>query len=70
MFPSNVRDRLYQEQEENVRNQKQHDNLKTYLRSEGSNVHDRPNSESKPLADLFTETTIMVSKCPYNLEIL
>jgi hypothetical protein len=65
MFPSNVRDRLYQEQDVNERDRKQHDNLKTYLRQEGKGTVDatRTGPESKPLADLFTETTVMVRIC-------
>jgi hypothetical protein len=64
LFPSNVRDRLYKEQEENEnRRKKNHGNLKTFLR-DGSGVIDGGadyHISSKPLADLFTETTVLVS---------
>jgi hypothetical protein len=64
LFPANVRDRLYKEQADNeTRLKKNHGNLKTFLR-EGGEVMDvgtDPQFDSKPLADLFTETTVLVS---------
>lgn len=61
MFPSNVRDRLYQEQEELENQRKQKGNLKTYLHGDiySSGSNEIP-STSKPLADLFTDTTVLV----------
>jgi hypothetical protein len=62
MFPSNVRERLYREQEEKERHRAK--NLKSYLRDTGSdgiaNGDGETQADSKPLADLFPETTIMV----------
>jgi hypothetical protein len=62
MFPSNIRERLYQEQEDIETRRKQNGNLKAYLHNGdvgvfGSNDN---KSTSKPLADLFTETTVLV----------
>ena len=65
MFPSNVRDRLYEDMEQNEKEREDHRNLKTYLRdSDGSNL-DVTGTRSTPLADLFPETTLLVSKCEY-----
>ena len=61
LFPSNVRDRLYKEQEE-MENQRKHRNLTSYLRDGSvglSGSHDTA-ATSKPLADLFTDTTVLV----------
>ena len=60
LFPSNVRDRLYKDIEENEKKRKQHGNLKMYLRdSDGLNlVH--TDVKTAPLADLFAETTVLV----------
>jgi hypothetical protein len=65
LFPSNVRERLYQEQEHKA-NRHRAGNLKNYLRSGGERDDDMLDGaesqfSSKPLADLFTETTVMVS---------
>jgi hypothetical protein len=66
MFPSNVRGRLYKEQDEKERYRS--NNLKSYLRDSGGVVNgdDYKQSNSKPLADLFPETTIMVSNIMSN----
>jgi hypothetical protein len=65
LFPSNVRDRLYQEQEEQEKRRRRAGNLKSFLRDGGSDMgngddDNHHNLESKPLADLFPETTVMV----------
>jgi hypothetical protein len=57
MFPSNVRARLYKEQENVENRRKQHGNLASYL-NDGENGSS--GSHDKPLADLFTETTVLV----------
>lgn len=63
MFPANVRSRLYEEQDDNANRRKQHGNLKSYLRDGNSIVlsgaHES-DMNAKPLADLFTETTVLV----------
>jgi hypothetical protein len=57
MFPSNVRDRLYRDIDDNEKKRKQHGNLKKYLHdNDGSN----DGHTDTPLADLFTETTVLV----------
>ena len=63
LFPSNVRDRLYKDIEENEKKRKQHGNLKMYLRDgDGSNLA-HTKVKTAPLADLFAETTVLV--CTY-----
>jgi hypothetical protein len=64
MFPSNVRDRLYKEQEEQAKYRHRGGNLKTFLSDDGNNMIDGiadAQYSSKPLADLFPETTVLVS---------
>jgi hypothetical protein len=57
MFPSNVRDRLYKDIDDDEKKRKKHGNLKVYLRdSDGNNVR----HTDAPLADLFAETTVLV----------
>lgn len=60
LFPSNVRNRLYKEQED-LAQQRKHRNLSSYLHdgSAGLAAFDEIAS-SKPLADLFTDTTVLV----------
>lgn len=62
LFPSNVRDRLYKEQEEIAQQQKNHRNLKAFLheKPDGSLGSDATALTSKPLADLFPEATVLV----------
>lgn len=63
LFPSNVRDRLYKEQEDIENNRKQNRRLASFLH-DGDIGLSRANisiSTSKPLADLFTESTVLVS---------
>jgi hypothetical protein len=60
IFPANIRDRLYQAEEDKKHKQKKNESLKAYLRREGKGRLGGSDSESKPLADLFAETTIMV----------
>ena len=60
MFPATVRDRLYREVEENEKLQKQHENLKSYLRSSDGNNLDNTETKTAPLADLFADTTVLV----------
>jgi hypothetical protein len=63
LFPSNVRDRLYKEQEEKEKNRQMASNLKSFLRDGGNSTDDCiaiTQSSSKPLADLFPETTVLV----------
>lgn len=57
IFPSNVRDRLYKEQEEVENRRKQQGNLTSYLidGNVGASV-----ANDTPLADFFTETTVLV----------
>ena len=60
MFPSNVRDRLYKDLDENEKTHNQHGSLKMYLRSsDGSNL-EHTDAKTAPLADLFTDTTVLV----------
>lgn len=61
LFPSNVRNRLYKEQED-LAQQRKHRNLSSYLHdgSAGLATFDEIASASKPLADLFTDTTVLV----------
>jgi hypothetical protein len=69
LFPSNVRDRLYKEQEEQEKRRHQAGNLKSFLRDGGSSVDDGITNiqySSKPLADLFAETTVLVSTMSIN----
>jgi hypothetical protein len=64
LFPSNIRDRLYKDQEEQEKQRHQAGNLKNFLRDGGSNMIDGISDtqfSSKPLADLFPETTVLVS---------
>jgi hypothetical protein len=64
LFPSNVRDRLYKEQEEKEKNRLRAGNLKSFLRDGGRNMDDGIASiqhSCKPLADLFAATTVLVS---------
>jgi class 3 adenylate cyclase len=59
MFPSNVRDRLFPEHERNRRNRGEQGNksrLKNFLTDGEDNDF---LVESKPIADLFPETTIL-----------
>jgi hypothetical protein len=63
LFPSNIRDRLYKDQEDKENRHRAGD-LKSYLLG-GGNGDERMDSVndqygSKPLADLFPETTVMV----------
>lgn len=70
LFPSNVRDRLMAEQEEeDERNQKQGGTLKGYLTGEdlARNDADSDLFKTKPIADLFPETTIMFGDIVGNL---
>ena len=60
MFPSNVRDRMYKDIEDNEKNRLQHGNLKTYLRSGDGSDPGQANAKTAPLADLFAETTVLV----------
>lgn len=60
MFPTNVRDRLYKDIEENEKKQKLHGNLKTYLRDSNGAQLLRTDVKTSPLADLFAETTVLV----------
>ena len=60
MFPSNVRDRLYKNIEENEKEHEQHGSLKNFLRSSDGNILERNDTKSAPLADLFTDTTVLV----------
>jgi hypothetical protein len=60
MFPSNVRDRLYKDIEENEKNQQQHGILKTFLRDSNTTKLAHTDSKTSPLADLFAETTVLV----------
>lgn len=58
IFPTNVRDRLYNDIEENERKRtQQHGNLKMYLHGNDSN---NAGHTDTPLADLFAETTVLV----------
>jgi hypothetical protein len=69
MFPSNVRDRLYKEQEEQEKHRHRGGNLKNFLRDDGNNMSDDiadAQFSSKPLADLFPETTVLVSSKKVN----
>jgi hypothetical protein len=63
LFPSNVRDRLYKEQEEKEKHRHKASNLKSFLRDGGNSTDDAiaiTQFSSKPLADLFPETTVLV----------
>jgi hypothetical protein len=64
LFPSNIRDRLYKDQEEQQEKQRHKaGNLKNFLRDGGNNMIDGISDtqfSSKPLADLFPETTVLV----------
>jgi hypothetical protein len=63
LFPSNVRDRLYKDLEDKENRHRAGD-LRSYLLDggDGDERMDRINDQysSKPLADLFPETTVMV----------
>jgi hypothetical protein len=65
MFPTNVRERLYHEQEEQEKYRHRDGNLKTFLRDRSGKDTDDVTAatvhRSKPLADLFLETTVLVS---------
>jgi hypothetical protein len=66
LFPSNVRDRLFKAEDEKAKDQTWNPKtgLKSYLRDDGGvNAKDVNFNDSKPLADLFPETTIMVRMC-------
>jgi hypothetical protein len=73
LFPSNVRERLYQEQEDKASRHRA-GNLKSYLRSGGEKDGkvDSVDSQfsSKPLADLFTETTVMVGNVGFVMRMM
>jgi hypothetical protein len=70
LFPSNVRDRLYKEQEEEEKRRRRAGNLKSFIRDGGSNTLNDGDTgtqySSKPLADLFAETTVLVSTMSIN----
>jgi hypothetical protein len=63
LFPSNIRDRMYKEQEDKE-NRLRTGDLKSYLLNgeDGDKTvsKDEDQYSSKPLADLFPETTVMV----------
>jgi hypothetical protein len=64
LFPSNIRDRLFKDQEEQEKQRHKAGNLKNFLRDGGNNMIDGISDtqfSSKPLADLFPETTVLVS---------
>ena len=66
LFPSNIRDRLFKAEDDKKKDQNWKNapksGLKGYLRDDGDvNGKSDHLSDSKPLADLFPETTIMVS---------
>jgi hypothetical protein len=68
LFPSNVRDRLYKEQEEKEKNRHMASNLKSFLRDGGNSTDDCiaiTQFSSKPLADLFPETTVLVRRSSF-----
>lgn len=60
MFPSNVRDRLYEGLQENEKKQKKNGNLKTYLRDNDGKMMSQTDTNNAPLADFFTDTTVLV----------
>ena len=62
MFPSNVRDRLYEGLQENEKKRKKNGNLKTYLRDNDGNMMSQTDANNAPLADFFTDTTVLVRK--------
>jgi hypothetical protein len=67
MFPSNVRDRLYKDIDDDEKKRKQHGNLKVYLRdSDGNSIR----HTDTPLADLFAETTVLVCHNIYEKRIV
>jgi hypothetical protein len=72
LFPSNIRDRLFKAEDERNENQLPKTGLKSYLRDDGD-LKGRGKSiiDSKPLADLFPETTIMVrvTRCQNSLHV-
>jgi hypothetical protein len=62
LFPSNIRNRLYKDQEEKEQWRRNYKNLSSYLNDKdhgrlGSNT---TAASTKPLADLFTDTTVLV----------
>jgi hypothetical protein len=65
LFPSNIRDRLYKDEDRKLKDNKwsaPKTGLKSYLRDDSDlNGNEGLTNDSKPLADLFPETTIMVS---------
>jgi hypothetical protein len=66
LFPSNIRDRLYKDQEEQQEKQRHKaGNLKNFLREGGNDTIDGfadTHFISNPLADLFPETTVLVGR--------
>jgi hypothetical protein len=68
LFPSNIRDRLFKAEDDKAKDLQwkvPKGGLKSYLRDDGdgaTGISDNKSiNTSKPLADLFPETTIMVS---------
>ena len=66
MFPSNVRDRLYKDVDAKEKNRNEKGNLKAFLRDNSASTSLNPESKTSPLADYFTETTVLVCTCEYS----